>query len=98
MPRSSRKHGHQVCRCVEEPRKPIGSNLNRQTVTQMLLLRRDTDRAVVCMAGTHPNAADSLNGSVGYRYRVCSQRHCLGKVRRMSQSARDDQRHARRIA
>ena len=62
----------------------------------MRLLRRDSDRAIVGVAGAHAEAADRLDRGIGDGDRVGAERQRLGEVGGRAQAAGDDQRHVLR--
>ncbi len=57
-----------------------GGLLHREPGAQVRLLGRDPDRAVVGVAGAHPEASDGLDGRVGDRHRVGTEGQRLGEV------------------
>ena len=90
----TRHDAHQVDGGGKKPGQAFGGDIDRQPVPEMWLLRGDADRTVVGVARTHAETADSLQRRVGHGNAVGAQRHRLGKIRRMPQPARDDQRDA----
>ncbi len=63
----------------------------------MLLLRGDTDRAVVGVAGAHPETANRLNGCIGDSDRIRAQSERLYEIALGSKPARDHQCHFRAL-
>ncbi len=78
--------GHSPARCFLEI-LPSSELLRR-----MWLLCRYPDRTIVGMAGPHGDAADGLHGGVGNRDCIGAQRQRLDEIRRLAQTAGDDER------
>ncbi len=89
----ARHHLHQLNGRIEKILKLLCRLLDNNPADEMRLLRRDTDRTIIGVAGPHRNASDSLHRRVGERDRVGAKRQCLYEIGWLSQAAGDDKAH-----
>ncbi len=70
----------------------MGGFFNDQAAHQMWFLCRNADRAIVCVAGPHGNAANGLHGRIGNGDSIGTKCKCFHEICRFAQSARNYQR------
>ena len=58
----------------------------------MLLLRRNTDGAIIRMTGPHPKTANRLQGGIRDRNSIRAQGERFGEIRGCSEPTRNDER------
>ena len=81
---------HEFGRGTEEAVELLGAFFDLQPPPQIWLLGRNTDRTVIGVAGPHSQAADCLEGGVGYSDGICAEGQGFDKIRRQPQTAGDD--------
>ena len=80
VPAGPGEDGHELDGRAEEVRELLRRLLHLQPIPQVLLLRRDAHRAVVRVAGAHPQTTDRLERRVGDGNRVGTQGERLHEV------------------
>ncbi len=84
---------HQFDRCLKKAGQLLCRLLHFQARHKARILRCDTDRTVICVAGAHAKTSNGLNCGIRNSHCIGAERQSLGKVRGFTQTTRYDERN-----